>query len=76
MDIKSAICMDNNGRDTKHTRQIYTRANFVRNGEKWKMHNIDWCEGGLKLEDIVTKNVDENDLNPRMKYIMVNIENW
>ena len=32
------------------------------------MHNIDWCEGGLQLEDIGTKNVGENDLNPRMKY--------
>ena len=21
------------------------------------MHNIDWCEGGLKLADIATKNV-------------------
>ena len=30
---------------------------FVRNGEKCKMHKIDWCEGGLQLADIVTNNV-------------------
>ena len=48
---------------------------FVRNGERCKMHNIDWCEGGLKLEEIVTKNVGEPDLTPRMKYIMVRLEN-
>ena len=35
------------------------------------MHKIDWCEGGLQFEDIVTKNVGEHDLTPRMKYIMV-----
>ena len=39
------------------------------------MHNIDWCEGGLKLEDIYTKNVGEPDLTPRMKYIMVRLGN-
>ena len=38
------------------------------------MHRIDWCEGGKKLEDIGNKNVGENDLNPRMKYIMVRLE--
>ena len=36
---------------------------------------IDWCEGGLKLAEIVTKNVSEPDLKPRMKYIMVRLEN-
>ena len=40
------------------------------------MHNIDWCEGGLQLADIGTKNVSEPDLTPRMKYIMVGLENW
>ena len=39
------------------------------------MRRTDWCEGGLKLADIVTKNVIENDLNPRMKYIMVSLDN-
>ena len=37
---------------------------------------IDWCEGGLQLADIDTKNVSEPDLTPRMKYIMVRLENW
>ena len=41
-----------------------------------KMHNIDWCEGGLQLVDIATKNVGENYLTPRIKYIMVRLDNW
>ena len=66
--------MDKNVNDTKHTRNITIRVNFVRNGEKCKIHKIDWCEGGLKLADIATKNVGENDLIPRMKYIMVRLD--
>ena len=40
------------------------------------MHNIYWCEGGLQLADIGTKNVAGNDLYPRMKYIMLRLDNW
>ena len=40
------------------------------------MHKIDWCEGGLQLADIGTKNLSEPDLTPIMKYIMVRLENW
>ena len=40
------------------------------------MHKIDWCEGGLQLADITTKNVGENYLNPIIKYIMVRLDNW
>ena len=39
------------------------------------MHKIDWCEGGLQLADIATKNVGEPDLTPRMKYIMIRLYN-
>ena len=39
------------------------------------MHKIDWCEGGMKLSDISTKNVGEHDLTLRMRYIMVRLEN-
>ena len=75
LDSKSAMCMDKNGKDTKHTRHIAIIMHFVRNGEKCKMHKIDWCEGGLQLADIGTNNVSEPDLTPRMKYIMVRLEN-
>ena len=75
LDSKSAMCMAKNGKDTKHTRNISRRMHLVRNGEKLKMHKIDWCEGGLQLEDIGTKNVSGPDLTPRMKYIMVILEN-
>ena len=75
LDSKSAICMAKNGKDTKHTRHIARRIHFVSNGEKCKMHKIDWCEGGLQLADIGTKDVSEPDLTTRMKYIMVRLEN-
>ena len=75
LDSKSAMCMAMNGKDTKHTIHIARRMHFVRDGEKCKMHKIDWCEGGLQFTDIVTKNVSEPDLTPRMKYIMVKLEN-
>ena len=75
LDIKSAMCMDKNGNNTKHTRQIARRMHFVRNVEKCKMHKIDWCEGGLQLADIGTNNVSGTDLTPRMKYIMVRLDN-
>ena len=74
LDSKSAMCMDKNGRYTKPTRHIARRMHFVRNGEKCKMHKIEWCEGGLQLADIGTKNVSEPDLTPRMKYIMVRLD--
>ena len=32
LDSKSAMCMSNNGKGTKHTRHISRRLNFVRNG--------------------------------------------
>ena len=75
LDIKYAMCMAKNDKYTKHTRHISRIMHLVRNGEKCKMKNIDWCEGGLQLADIGTKNVSEPDLTPRMKYIMVRIEN-
>ena len=47
--IKSSVCMDNNGKYTKHTRHIARRVHLVINGEKFRMHNIDWFEGGLQI---------------------------
>ena len=75
LDSKYAMYMDKNVKDTKLTRHIARRMYFVRNGEKCKMQKIDWCEGGLHVTDIGTKNVSEPDLTPRMKYIMVRLEN-
>ena len=72
---KSSMCMAKNGKDTKHTRHISRRMYFVRNEEKLKMHKIDWCEVGLQLADIGNKNVSEPDLTPRMKYVMLRLEN-
>ena len=67
--------MANNGKYTKHTRHIARRMNFERTGEKFNIHNIEWCEGVLQLVDIATNNVGENYLTPIMKYIMVIIDN-
>ena len=75
LDSKYAMCMAKNGKYTKHTRHITRIMHFIRNGEKCKMHKIDWCEGGPQLTDIGTKNVSEPDLTPRMIYIIVRLEN-
>ena len=75
-DSKSAVCMYNNGKDNKHTSHIPRTVHFVRNGWNSKMHNIYWCEWGLQLADIATKNVGENDINPRMNIFMVSLVNW
>ena len=57
LDSKCAMCMDNNGNDTKRARYITRTMYFVKNVEKCKMHKIDWREGDLELVDIATKNV-------------------
>ena len=75
LDSKSDMCMSKSGKDTKHTRHIAKIMYFVTNGEICKMQKIDWCEGGMQLADIGTKNVSEPDLTPRIKYIMVRLEN-
>ena len=39
-DGKSAVCMANNGKDTKHTSHISRRVHFVRNSEKCKFTRL------------------------------------
>ena len=73
LDSKSSVCIASNDKDTKHTRHIVRIVNFVKNGENFKIHKIDWCEGGLQLIDIATKNFGENYLNTIMKYTMVRL---
>ena len=67
--------MYNNGKYTKHTRHISRIMHFVSNGGKCNMQKIDCFEGGLQLEDIGTNNLSEPGITPRMKYIMVRLEN-
>ena len=75
LDSKYAVCMANNGNYTKHTRHVSRRIYLLRNGGKWKMHKVFWCEEGLYLADIATKNVGEKYLNTRMKYIIGRLYN-
>ena len=75
LDSKSAVFMAKNGKDSKHTSHIARIIYFVRNGEECMMHKIYWCDGGLQLADIGTNNESEPDITPRMKYIMVRLEN-
>ena len=56
LDSKYAMWIAKNGKDTKHIKHIASRIHFLRNGEKWKIYKIDWCEGGLQLANIGTKN--------------------
>ena len=67
--------MAKNGKDTKQTIHIARIMYFVRNAEKLNMYKIYWCEEGLKLAEIGTKNVSEPDFTPRMKYIMERLDN-
>ena len=76
VDIKATMFMANNGKYNKHIRHIARWMNFVSNGEKYKIHKIDWCEGVLQLVDICTKNAGESDLTPRMKYVIVRLDSW
>ena len=39
------------------------------------MRKIEWCEGGLQLAEILTKNVWESYLNPIIKCSMVSLDN-
>ena len=75
LDSRSSMCIAITGKYIKHTRHITRKINLVRNDEKCKMHKIDWCEGGLNLADMHTKNDDEPDLTPRIKCIMVRLNN-
>ena len=75
LDSEYVMCIDNNGEDTKQTRNISRRINFLRNGENYKMNKIDWFEEGILLADIITNNVVKHDLTPRIKYIMVILDN-
>ena len=60
LDIKSVVCMANNGKYNKHTRHISRRMYFVWNSEEWNIQKNVWCEGGLILTDIGTNNVSED----------------
>ena len=57
LDIKWAIYMAKNIKDTKHTRQISIIIHFVINGEECNFHKTMWYEVDMQLEDIWTKNV-------------------
>ena len=49
--------MANTGKDTKHTINFSRIIRLVGNGEELNLHKTVLCEGGLKMEDIVTNNV-------------------
>ena len=66
--------MYKNAKYATHSRHISRIMKFVRNGENCKMQNIDWCEGGLQLADIATKNVGQHDVTPRMRFIMIRLD--
>ena len=67
--------MYKNGKDTKYARHISIRIHFVRNSEDFNLQNAVWCDVGLDLADIGTKNVRGYEFNPRLGYAMVILEN-
>ena len=64
---KWALCISNNGKDTKQTIQISRRTHSVRNVEDCNMQNTLWCEVCLKLSDIGTKNIRKDKFNTRLR---------
>ena len=48
---------------------------LVRNGEVFILNKAVWCEVGLKLSDIGTRNVREYELNIRLGYAIVRLDN-
>ena len=50
--------------------------NSVKNGEECNFYKTMWFEGGLKLADILTKNVREDELNPILGYSMLILDKW
>ena len=76
LDSKSSVCIANIGKEIKQIRHISRRVHFVKNGENFKIHKINWCKGGLELAEIATNNVGDNDLNPRTNSILVRLDNW
>ena len=65
--------MDNNSNDTNHTRNISRRIQLVRNGEECNLYKEVWCEEDIQLADTKTKNVREDEFNPRLGYDMVRL---
>ena len=58
-----------------HTHQTHFQKNaFLRNTKECNPHKTLLYEGGLNLSDIGTKNVREDELNPRLGYAMVIIK--
>ena len=67
--------MDKNVKYTKDTKHISIRMHFLRNGKYCNLHNTVWCEGGIQLAHIGTKDDRVDGLNPRLGYAMVRLEN-
>ena len=70
---KSAVCKDNNRKDTKQTRHISRVMHFGGNGEKWNLHKTIWCEGSILWSDIGNNNVREDELDPGLLYTTVTL---
>ena len=61
--------------DTKHTRHITKIMHFVRNGDECNLNKKVWCERCLQLEHFLTNNDREYELDPRLGYAMLIIDN-
>ena len=55
LDSKSAMCMDKNGKDTKHTRHIVRRMKFVRNGENARYKKSIGVKGVCNWQTLVLR---------------------
>ena len=73
LDSKSAIAIGKSFKDTKHTRHIARRFHYVREGEQQGRFKIQYIDNSLQFSDIGTKNTTIDDLESRMKFLMVKV---
>ena len=76
LDSKISIRMANNCKYIKHTIHIHIIIHLERNCEEFNFHKTVWFEGGKQLAYIGTKNLSRDELDPRLWYAMVILDNW
>ena len=73
LDSQSTKAMGSSFRDSKHTRHIERRFHYVCEGTKDLKHALHWLDANLQLADIGTKNLDSTQLQPRLRFMIVEV---
>ena len=73
LDSASAIAISKSVKDTKRTSHIQRRVHFVREAQETGRILPGWIDQTLQFSDIGTKNVTVEDLEKRIKLMMVEV---